>query len=163
MRLTRYSDYSLRLLIYLGIKSPELSTIKEVARHYDISENHLMKVAHKLVQNGLVASVRGRNGGLHLTLPVESITLGRVVRLTEEDMALVECFTAENNDCRISPDCRLGGIFNEALDAFMAVLDRYTLADLLCNSLVLAQLLDVPLPQEKLMSLPNQPIPAREH
>tara|TARA_R110002072_G_scaffold4706_6_gene32879 strand:+ start:1153 stop:1641 length:489 start_codon:yes stop_codon:yes gene_type:complete len=149
MRLTRYSDYSLRLLIYLGIKSPTLSTIKEVARHYGISENHLMKVAHKLVQSGLVASVRGRKGGLFLAKPAAQIGLGAVIRLTEEDLSLVECFTPETDSCRISPNCRLGGILNEALQAFLGVLDRYTLAELLSNSHFLAELLNLPQPVER--------------
>ena len=131
MRLTRYTDYALRVLIYLGLKGEAVSTIHEVARHYGVSENHLMKVVHRLGQRGLVKTRRGRGGGLLLALPAESINVGEVVRWSEEDLNLVECFDPASNTCPIAGSCVLEHIVGEALGAFLAVLDGYTLADLL--------------------------------
>jgi len=134
MRLTVYSDYSLRMLIYLAAKADGLATIAEVARSYGISEHHLTKVAHQLGRSGFIATVRGKGGGLRLARPAAEIRLGEVVRQTEPDMALVPCFsTAEapsGAPCPIVPACGLRGVLGEALQAFLAVLDRYTLADL---------------------------------
>jgi Rrf2 family nitric oxide-sensitive transcriptional repressor len=129
MRLTRYSDYALRTLIYLGLNEPRQGSIAEISRAYGISENHLTKVVHHLGRLGLVKTNRGRGGGLRLALPPEQISVGQVVRQTEDDLALVECFA--NNACVITNACRLRGVLGEALAAFLAVLDRYTLADLL--------------------------------
>jgi Rrf2 family transcriptional regulator, nitric oxide-sensitive transcriptional repressor len=130
MRLTRYTDYSLRVLIYLGLQTERLSSIREIADLYGISESHLMKVVQALGQSGYVATLRGRGGGLRLAKPPNEINLGDVVRNTEDDVALVECF-AEGGACRIAGPCRLRHLLKDALDAFFAVLDRYTLADLL--------------------------------
>lgn len=146
MRLTRYTDYCLRVLMYVGLKGEELSTIKEVAERYDISKNHLMKVVYQLSQLGYVETVRGKNGGFRLRLAPEQINLGRLVRDTEEDLALVECFTPDNN-CQITSACRLKNLLREALQAFVAVLDRYTLADLLQTEGELRQLLRVDISQ----------------
>ncbi len=132
MRFTRYTDYSFRVLIYLAIQPPdELSTIKEIAGRYQISENHLMKVVHQLGRHGFVKTIRGRQGGLTLARDPSDINLGEVVRQCEEDLDMVECFDAETNCCAISPACALAGVVNEALDAFLAVFDGYTLADIL--------------------------------
>ena len=128
MRLTTYTDYSLRVLMYVAMKDG-LSTIQEIAGVYGISKNHLMKVVLELGRHGLLETVRGRNGGLRLARPQTEIGLGDVVRLAEEDFALVECFT-RGNGCIITAPCRLRGILWEALEAYLAVLDRYTLADL---------------------------------
>jgi Rrf2 family transcriptional regulator, nitric oxide-sensitive transcriptional repressor len=130
MRLTRYTDYSLRVLIYLGLQTERLSSIREIADLYGISESHLMKVVQALGQSGYVATLRGRGGGLRLAKSPHEINLGDVVRNTEDDVALVECF-AEDGTCRIAGPCRLRHVLKDALNAFFAVLDRYTLADLL--------------------------------
>lgn len=129
MRLTRYTDYALRTLIYVGLHEPEQSSIAAIARAYGISENHLTKVVHQLGRLGLIRTIRGRGGGLRLAKPPGEIVVGAVVRLTEDDLALVECFGG--GACAITASCRLRRVLGEALAAFLAVLDRYTLADLL--------------------------------
>ncbi len=130
MRITRYTDYALRVLIYLGIKGDELSTIAEIAESYDISKNHLMKVVHELQLRGYVDTLRGKHGGIRLRLAPEEINIGRLVRDTEQDLELVECFGAGNR-CVITPNCELKFMLGKALNAFLGVLDEYTLADLL--------------------------------
>ncbi len=129
MRLTRYTDYSLRTLIYVGLREPGQSSIGEIARAYGISENHLTKVVHQLGRLGLIRTIRGRGGGLRLGIAPERIVIGQVVRQTEDDLALVECFSS--GACAITAPCRLRRALVEALAAFLAVLDGYTLADLL--------------------------------
>ncbi|MDN3555861.1 Rrf2 family transcriptional regulator [Halomonas maura] len=130
MHLTRYTDYSLRVLIYLAVKGEERSTITEIADRFAISRNHLMKVVQELNHRGYITAIRGKHGGLLLKRAPESITLGELVRDTERDLGLVECF-GDDNECVITPSCRLKPILAEALGAFLAVLDRYTLADML--------------------------------
>ncbi|MCF1449308.1 Rrf2 family transcriptional regulator [Agrobacterium vitis] len=132
MQLTAFSDYSLRLMMMATAHSDRLVTIEETARAFDISRAHLMKVAHHLVRQGFLKTVRGRTGGLTLARPPEMIGLGEIIRATERDFALVECFGV-SNQCRITPRCRLRGVLADALDAFMAVLDRHTLRDLVRN------------------------------
>lgn len=129
MRLTRFTDYSLRALMFLGLRNGENSSIAEIARAYAISEHHLTKVIHRLGQLGLVKTTRGRNGGLRLGRLPGEIGLGEVVRQTEEDTAIAECFG--NGCCAIAGICELQSVLHEALHAFFLVLDRYTLADLL--------------------------------
>lgn len=141
MRLTAYTDYSLRLLMYVATRDGELVTIQNVADAYGISKAHLMKVTHQLGLHGFLETVRGRHGGLRLGRPAEQIRLGDVVRATEEDFTLVECFDAENDGCIISGPCRLKGALNEALKAYFAVLDDYTLADLTVKHPALVRLL----------------------
>lgn len=130
MRLTVYTDYALRLLMYLAVKPDGLATIPEVARAYGISANHLMKVVHRLGQAGYVETVRGRGGGMRLGKPSDAIGLGELVRFTEPDMDIVPCFEPENQDCPLRRACRLKGALDHARLAFLAVLDEYTLADL---------------------------------
>ncbi|GAK46619.1 transcriptional regulator, BadM/Rrf2 family [Tepidicaulis marinus] len=130
MHLTRHTDYALRLLMLLAVEPDALHTIEEVARRYEISRNHMMKVAQTLAQNGFVESLRGRGGGLRLGRAPEEISLGAVVRACEDSFALVECFDPAKNTCRIAPACGLKGPLEEALSAFLGVLDEYTLADL---------------------------------
>ncbi|MGN7941362.1 RrF2 family transcriptional regulator [Metabacillus sp. 22489] len=134
MRLTNYTDYSLRVLIYLATKpKDEFSNIKEIAEAYNISKNHLMKVTYELGKMNIIETVRGRNGGIRLAHAPEEINIGEVVRQTEEDFHLVECFDKERNQCIISPTCGLKHVLNKALQAYLAVLDEYTLADLVKN------------------------------
>lgn len=142
MRLTQLSDYSLRVLMYLGAKPQGLATIQEIASAYGISENHLMKVVHRLAQNGFVETVRGRGGGLRLKGDAEGIRLGAVVRAMEEDFRIVECF-GEDNTCRITGACRLRMILDGALGAFLESLDAWTLADLVRKPKALAEALSI--------------------
>jgi Rrf2 family nitric oxide-sensitive transcriptional repressor len=130
MHITRYTDYSLRVLMYVAVKRDKLSTIREIAEKYDISKNHLMKVVHQLNRKGYVESVRGKNGGVRLNMEPSDINIGVLVRETEQDLLLVECFSAANK-CAIAPICGLKGMLSEALDAFLNALDQHTLEDLL--------------------------------
>ncbi len=132
MRLSTFSDYSLRVLMYLGVQPDRLATIAEIAAGHGISESHLMKVVHQLGRCGLVETVRGKGGGMRLALAPQHIVLGDVIRQTESDFTLVECFGA-NATCRIQGACHLNAILDEALNALFLVLDGYTLADLLVN------------------------------
>jgi Rrf2 family nitric oxide-sensitive transcriptional repressor len=131
MQLTYHTDYALRLLMYLALKADRLATVEEVATAFGISRNHMMKVAHGLGQAGYVETLRGRTGGLRLNRKAESIRIGDVIRDMEEGWRMVECFDAERNTCVIAGPCRLKGVLKEALAAYMAVLDRHTLADLM--------------------------------
>jgi Rrf2 family nitric oxide-sensitive transcriptional repressor len=131
MRLTRYTDYAMRVLLYLGARPDRVCTIPEMARAYGISQNHLMKVVHQLGKAGYVAGIRGRNGGVRLARPAATISVGAVIRQSEiqpgaEGLALLDCPT-----CPIAPACGLTTVIDEALAAFFAVLERHTLADLL--------------------------------
>lgn len=132
MQLTRYSDYSLRVLIYLALDPDRLVTIEDIARSYAISKAHLMKVVHQLGLAGYVETVRGRGGGLRLARPAEAIGVGEVVRAMEENLAIAECFQQQGH-CAIEPACGLRPVLHEALAAFLAVLDRYTVADLVAR------------------------------
>lgn len=136
MRLTHFSDYALRLMMYAAVRQEQrkdqLVTIEETAALYGLSRAHLMKVANQLTRAGFLKATRGRNGGLSLAKKPEKIRLGDVVRATEPDFALVECFES-GNQCLITPRCRLRGILHEAMGAFMGVLDGRTLADLMLS------------------------------
>ena len=130
MRLTVYSDYSLRLLMFLAIRPERLSTITEVAKAYGMSVNHLMKVAHQLGQAGYIETVRGRGGGMRLRRPADEIILGAVLRHTEPDMDIVPCFQPDNEDCPLRRACSLKLALQRARQAFLAVLDEYSIGDL---------------------------------
>jgi Rrf2 family transcriptional regulator, nitric oxide-sensitive transcriptional repressor len=130
VRLTVYTDYALRLLMYLALKDRGLATIAEIAKAYGVSRNHLMKVAYELGAAGYVETVRGRGGGLRLAKDPAKIRLGDVVRDSEPDMALVTCFAPVEVPCAIRRCCVLRGALDEAGAAFLDVLDGYTLADL---------------------------------
>lgn len=130
MRLTSFSDFALRVLMYAAVHEDRLITIEEVSEVYDISRAHLMKVTNTLTRAGFLKAVRGRSGGLTLAKPPRKIGVGDVIRATEPDFALVECFGA-GNQCVITRGCRLRGILQEGLAAFNTVLDKYTLADLM--------------------------------
>jgi Rrf2 family nitric oxide-sensitive transcriptional repressor len=133
MRLTNFTDYALRLLTYAAAQDESrLVTIEETATFYGISRAHLMKVANQLTRAGFLRAVRGRSGGLALGRRPNKIRLGDVLRATEPDFALVECFSTENQ-CRITPRCRARGALQEALSAFLSTLDGYTLADVMLS------------------------------
>jgi len=144
MRLTHFTDLSLRLLMFLAVKPNGLATIQEVAGRYGISRNHLMKVAQQLVKEGFVESVRGRGGGLRLKRLPSEIRVGDVVRATEDDFRMVECFEAGKTSCTLLPACRLKGVLGEALAAYLAVLDEHTLADLTTPSHPMRRVLGLP-------------------
>lgn len=141
MQLTRYTDYSLRVLVYLGMETERRATITELAEFYAISRNHLVKVVHHLAQQGFIHTSRGKNGGMTLARPAQQIKIGEVVRCTEPNFEIAECFNRDTNRCVLSPDCRLKSILQEANLAFLATLDRYTIADAIANQGFLASLL----------------------
>lgn len=126
MQLTRYSDYAMRVLLYLAARGDRLCAISEIASAYGISHNHLMKVLNDLGKAGYVASVRGRRGGFRLARPAAQIRIGDLLRHTEDDFDLVDC-----PGCALSDGCGLSSVLDEAMAAFFAVLDGCTLADLM--------------------------------
>lgn len=142
MRLTRHTDNALRALIYLGIHTDEApARITDIARRMGMSEDHLAKVIARLAQLGYVETIRGRDGGARLAKPPEAIVVGEIVRATEDNLNLVECFDPATNQCPIAPACALAPALDEALTAFLSVLDRYTLADLIAKPRSLTRLL----------------------
>ncbi len=141
MKLTTFTDYSLRVLIYLAAQPERRATIAQIAASFDVSENHLVKVVHFLGKNGWLANVRGRGGGLALGRSPPLIGVGEVVRQTEGAAVVAECFAQAGGNCAIAPVCRLRSVLGEAIEAFYGVLDRYTLADLADNRQALAQVL----------------------
>ena len=130
MRLTAFSDYSLRVLIYLAAEPGRRATIGEIARDFGVSRNHLMKVVNFLGRHGWLQNLRGRGGGLCLALPPERIVVGQVVRATEGPDVPAECFEPGGADCAIARACLLRSALGRAVQAFHAELDRWTLADL---------------------------------
>lgn len=141
MRLTVYTDYSLRVLMYVALHPQRRPTIAEIASSYGISRNHLMKVVYELGVAGYMETVRGQNGGVRLARRPEDIVIGEVVRRTEPDLALVPCLEPTEGACVITPACKLRHALQAARDAFLAVLDSYTLADLTVNREALNSLL----------------------
>lgn len=140
MHLTRQADYTMRLLIFLALQPDECATIREVADHYRISRNHLMKVANRAVHAGFIEGVRGRAGGLRLSRPARDINIGQVLRVIEE-WNTVECFDKAANQCAVAGGCGLQSILKQAQDAYFAVLDRYSLAHVVRRKALLVQLL----------------------
>ena len=130
MRLTLYTDYSLRVLIYLAGREDEVVTISEMADFYNISRNHLVKVVHNLGLKGYILTSRGRHGGIKLARPAQKIPIGDVVRSTEPDFDLLECFNPVTDKCVISRSCSLKGVLHSAQASFLNILDGYTLADI---------------------------------
>ena len=130
MRLTRFTDYSLRVLIYLGLETDNWVTIRRISEAYGISRNHLMKVVSLLTRMGYLVAQRGPGGGIRLARPAEDINLAQVIRDTEEDLVMVECFH-EEGQCVITPACRLKKVIGMALDAYLDTVEKYTLQDLL--------------------------------
>lgn len=131
MRLTAYTDYTLRTLMHLGLNRNKLVTIQDIANIHGISKNHLMKVVHQLGLTGMVETVRGRNGGLRLNKEPAAINIGEVVRNTETDFFMAECFSPGNFQCRYASDCTLKGVLHAATAAYLEVLDGVTLEDLI--------------------------------
>jgi Rrf2 family transcriptional regulator, nitric oxide-sensitive transcriptional repressor len=143
MRLTKFTDYSLRLLIYLTAAPGQRATIAEAARAYCVSEHHMVKVVHLLGSKGLLKNTRGKGGGVELARPASAINVGKVVRLTEGRDMPAECFNRATNTCPISSVCNLRHALQEAVDAFYRVLEQYTLEDLAINPPELASLLSL--------------------
>lgn len=140
MRLTLHTDFALRVLIQVGLNDGALTKISDVAKSFGISKNHLMKVVHDLGQKGYLDTVRGRNGGIRLTRKPRDINIGQVVRDTEDELAVLGCLN-QTNYCRIERVCVLRGAVRNATNAFLAVLDGYTLADLIKPRKALSNLL----------------------
>jgi len=148
VRLTTFTDYALRVLLYVGSAPEGRGRIAEIAAAYGISEHHVVKVVHLLGKEGLLANSRGRGGGLRLARTAASINVGHVVRITERPTALVECFAPTGN-CAITNACRLAGALQQAHEAFYEVLDRFTLADLLVRPQRITQILHYPSEQRQ--------------
>ena len=140
MRLTLYTDYALRVLIQAGLNEGKLSTIKDIARSFGISKPHLMKVVNDLSQKGYLETVRGRKGGIRLMREPQDINIGQVVRDTEDQLDVIGCL-GRRGYCPIQRICVLRGVLSDATEAFLAVLDTYTLADLLKPQKALLSLL----------------------
>lgn len=143
MKLTAFTDYSLRVLIYLATQPERRATVAEISTAFGIKANHLTKIVHHLGRRGWVETVRGKGGGLLLAKPADAICVGKVVRDTEGAALPAECFSDRPSNCAIAGSCRLKGVLAEAVQAFYAVLDRYTLADLTRNRAVLAEVLSL--------------------
>ncbi|MCM2253939.1 MAG: Rrf2 family transcriptional regulator [Ramlibacter sp.] len=141
MKLTAFTDYSLRVLIYLAAQPERRATIADIATAFGVSENHLTKVVHFLGKGGWLATVRGKGGGLELPMPPELIGVGKLVRETEGEGLPADCCGDDGDHCAIARICRLRGVLEEAVGAFYGVLDKYTLADLVHNRQALAKAL----------------------
>ncbi len=141
MKLTSFTDYSLRVLIYLAADPERRATVAGIAQAFGVSVNHLTKVVHFLGKQGWLATTRGHGGGLGLAVAPEAIRVGRVVRATEGQALAAECFGDTPDNCSIANICRLRGVLHQAVEAFYRVLDDYTLADLVHNRSALAQVL----------------------
>lgn len=151
MQLTQYTDYSLRVLIYLSLIAPEeLGTISDIAGFYGISRNHLVKVVHNLANKGFIHTIRGKHGGMRLARPASKIAIGEVVRLTESNFDIAECFNKTTNNCVITPVCALKSILGEARSLFLQELDRHTIADAVTKKTTLSKSIHLNLPQAPL-------------
>lgn len=143
MRMTLHTDYALRMLMMLGIRDGEPVTVQQVANSYGLSRNHLLKVALKLRNLNVITATRGRTGGIALARRPEDINIGAIIRATEDDFAMVECMKTDGGTCLLTPACRLKGVVREALQAYLAVFDKYSLADLIQNKDALGLLLQM--------------------
>ena len=144
MQLTTFTDYTMRVMMYLAIQHGKLATISDIAQAYKISENHLMKVVHHLAQRGYIETVRGKGGGLRLVLDPAAVNIGEMIRVSEGETGLLPCL-GPNGTCCIQSSCKLTGILREAQLAFYSVLDKHTLADLLVQEASLARILMHPM------------------
>lgn len=142
MQLTQFTDYSLRALIYITLRN-ESCTIKDITEAYDISNNHMVKIIHNLAKLGLIKTIRGKNGGIIMASQPETINLGQLITQLEPHFDLVPCFNKVKANCCIAPVCKLKSVLHEAQAAFMEVLERYTLADVLHNKSDLSVLLNI--------------------
>ncbi len=131
MHLTRFSDNALRCLIAIGLESERAVPVPEIAERMNMSYDHLVKIVQRLTALGYVETTRGRHGGVRLAVDPEQLSLGTLIRQTEDNLALVECFMPGEHECPIVPACRLAGVLDDALNAFLGVLDKKTLADVL--------------------------------
>lgn len=147
MKLTQYSDLGMRLLIYLAHRYGEPVTIQEMSDRFAVSKNHMVKISHRLTNSGLIESTRGRNGGVRLAGPPESISVEQALRATEDNFDLVECFNAAQNHCVLTDICKLSSVLDDALAAFFSVLRQATLADLIKNGKAIDRVL-LPIPRE---------------
>ena len=145
MQLTQFSDYAMRVVLYLGCRSERLISADEISRAYGISRHHLVRVVQSLTELGLVTAQRGRGGGMRLAKDPSEINVGWLIRQTEPHLNLVECFDMENNTCPIAPACGLKGALERAQQAFLAVLDEYTLDQFVQRRKFLLPLLDLSL------------------
>lgn len=141
MKLTTFTDYSLRVLMFLATEPQRRATIAEIAVTFGVSENHLVKVVHFLAKHGWVSTQRGKHGGLQLGQAAGDVNIGQVVRATEGAALPAECFQADGGSCLIGNCCHLKDLLEQAVHAFYAVLDRYTLADIVRNRRTLARVL----------------------
>lgn len=160
MRLSEYTDYTLRVLMYCAAHRDRLVTIGELAEQHGLSKNHLMKVVNVLARQGLLETTRGRGGGLQLLADPQTIRIGDVVRATETDFRLVECFDASTNVCTLTPSCRLKHLFDEALTGYFRVLDGATLADMSQGLSLPAMKTSRPLADRKLPAVVAAKVPA---
>lgn len=144
MNLTVQSDYAFRTLMYLAVQAPKISTIQEISEHYGISRGHLMVLVHRLGGLGFLDNTRGRGGGVKLARPVSEIRLDEIVRATEPGFELVECYRADTNRCLITIPCRLRRVLDEAMEAWLGVLNKYSLADLVERNPALVHILRDP-------------------
>lgn len=143
MRLTHHSSYAIRLLTYCALQDNRLCRIADIARAYDISDNHLVKVAQRLALSGFLETVRGRNGGVRLAMPAQDINIARVIAATEDNLCIVECFDKTKSACPLTGACRFTGVLRDALQAFFGVLEAYTLHDFLEDPAHLSSLLNL--------------------
>lgn len=155
MRLTQWTDYTLRVLMYCAacLERTEPVTITEIADSHGISRSHLTKIVQELAARGWLETTRGRGGGMRLSVNAKEISLGGVVRATETDFAMVECFDAAQNQCRLSQHCRLKSALSEATQSYLAVLDGISLADLVAP---IASRVDIPIKQ-RMQLIPGLP------
>lgn len=142
MQLTQFTDYSLRALIYITLRK-ESCTIKDITEAYGISNNHMIKIIHNLAKLKLIKTIRGKNGGILMAAQPEAINLGQLIVQLEPHFDLVPCFNKEKANCCIAPVCKLKSVLHEAQAAFMSVLERYTLADVVSNKADLSVLLNI--------------------
>ncbi|WP_319410667.1 Rrf2 family transcriptional regulator [uncultured Cohaesibacter sp.] len=133
MRLTQHSNYAMRLLMYCALKPDQTVRLAEIAESYDISGHHLNKIAQRLVHVGAIQAIRGRNGGIRLAKDPRDLNVGEIIRQTEENMIIVECFSEQTNTCPLISHCKFRILLQDALEAFLKVLDAYTLEDMVAH------------------------------
>ena len=131
MYLSKFTDYSFRILMYLGNNPDKLSTVDELSSILDLLTHHVKKIVYKLSKNNYILSLKGRNGGIKLGMDPKDINLGKLLEITEDNLDILECFSIENNTCSLNNCCKLKPIINDALESFKLELSKYTLDDIL--------------------------------